>query len=747
MDAPVQRRGIRISIDRGGTFTDCVGNPGSGKLENDIVIKLLSEDPNNYSDAPLVGISRLLSKLEGRKIPRGARLATNALLERKGGRMALLVTKGFKDCLKIGNQSRPKIFDLAIRKPYVLYEKSYRGAVKILLQTLYDEGFRSIDVCLMHGYTFPDHETLIGRLARQTGFNHISLSHELFPMVKLVPRATSACADAYLTPAIRKYIPGFQAGFEGRLGASSLKEEHGSKRTRCEFMQSDGDLVDIDNSGLRAILSGPAGGVVGNGLTSYVPLTDIPVIGFDMGLPALMLAGSRLFYRNVLFVVGPESAGAQPGPGCYHWQLLVAHEVAMAENLGIKQISVHRYSSVLPAYEMALEDVVDESQALESKVWFKNGGIITNLKPKMVTLKEAARGRLHDQGFNDESIVFEEYLNMRYRGTESSLMIINPKSQITAELPENGGNWGFGKALSDRDIIVDDVRVRAISKSFQLEEAQPQNVGDEKKFCVSQVYFEGGRRRTPVYKIEDLNVNNRIHGRNGPDHLDAVINIGASQFLDTKVSLDTVDPVMLSIFGHRCMTIAEQMGRALQKTSVSTNVKERFHYSCALFDSDGGLVANALHLQVHLGSMSTCAVENMGWKTQAGTPGFHAPSFKKVIPRSCTRCLANNINDLKAQIAANHKGINHISVLIKEYGEDTVQFYMNNIQDNAELSVRRLLKSVSKKNRRADLVAVDYTDDGSLVRLKISIDAEKGEAIFDFEGTSSEVYGRFQFPS
>ncbi|QSS51606.1 5-oxoprolinase [Histoplasma capsulatum var. duboisii H88] len=129
------------------------------------------------------------------------------------------------------------------------------------------------------------------------------------------------------------------------------------------------------------------------------------------------------------------------------WQLLVAHEVAMAENLGIKQISVHRYSSVLPAYEMALEDVVDESQALESKVWFKNGGIITNLKPKMVTLKEAARGRLHDQGFNDESIVFEEYLNMRYRGTESSLMIINPKSQITAELPENGGNWGFGKAL------------------------------------------------------------------------------------------------------------------------------------------------------------------------------------------------------------------------------------------------------------------------------------------------------------
>ncbi|KAG5304021.1 5-oxoprolinase [Histoplasma capsulatum G186AR] len=137
----------------------------------------------------------------------------------------------------------------------------------------------------MHGYTFPDHETLIGRLARQTGFDHISLSHELFPVIKLVPRATSDCADAYLTPAIRKYIPGFQAGFEGRLGASSLKEEHGSKRMRCEFMQLDGDLVDIDSfSGLRAILLGLAGGVVGYGLPSYVPLTDIPVIGFGMGV-------------------------------------------------------------------------------------------------------------------------------------------------------------------------------------------------------------------------------------------------------------------------------------------------------------------------------------------------------------------------------------------------------------------------------------------------------------------------------
>ena len=313
-----------------------------------MIIKLLSEDPANYSDAPLEGIRRLLSKFTGEDIPRGKALdtskiesirmgttvATNALLERKGERIAMVVTKGFKDCLEIGNQSRPKIFDLAIRKPEVLYQEVVeidervtledyaedpertitktdvrdaaspeaqivRGlsseAVRVLkrpvesdvksqLQTLYNKGIRSIAVCLVHGYTFPDHEALIGRVAREIGFEHVSLSHELMPMIKLVPRATSACADAYLTPAIKKYIAGFQAGFEGGLGTESVKRQSGSRGARCEFMQSDGGLVDVDRfSGLRAILSGPAGGVVGYALTSYDPSTKTPVIGFDMG--------------------------------------------------------------------------------------------------------------------------------------------------------------------------------------------------------------------------------------------------------------------------------------------------------------------------------------------------------------------------------------------------------------------------------------------------------------------------------
>ncbi|MCJ1308937.1 hypothetical protein MMC25_002592 [Agyrium rufum] len=1061
-------RGVRIAIDRGGTFTDCVGNPGTGRMEDDIIIKLLSEDPSNYEDAPLEGIRRLLSKFTGREIPKGEPLdtskiesirmgttvATNALLERKGEDIALVVTKGFKDCLEIGNQSRPKIFDLAISRPDVLYKKVVeidervtledyaedpkrnvtkvgsrdetdsdadlvRGlsseAVRILkrpkeeiirkqLQEVYDGGIKSIAVCLVHGYTFPDHEALVGRIANEIGFNHVSLSHELMPMIKLVPRTTSACADAYLTPAIKKYIAGFEAGFEGGLGTESVKKEEGAKGARCEFMQSDGGLVDVDQfSGLRAILSGPAGGVVGYALTSYDPETKTPVIGFDMGgtstdvsrygsgryehvfetttagvtiqSPQLDIntvaagGGSRLFFRNGLFVVGPESAGAHPGPACYRkggpltvtdanlflgrllpdffpkifgknedegldetaskklFEELTArinsevagddaeksmtpdevaygfikianetmtrpirslteakghdtslhrlatfggaggqHAVAIAESLGIKQILVHRYSSVLSAYGMALADVVDETQIPESKVWGDKGNVRSDLRKKMQELKDKSTNNLREQGFKDEKIVFEEYLNMRYQGTESALMVIKPEKELV-KTEFDGDDWAFGKAfvkqherefgftLPDRDIIIDDIRVRGIGKAFegldktvdqQLKEIKPRDLNNEKQYSKSDVFFEGGRRSTPIYKLESLEVGDRVQGpaiiADGTQTIiitpgataliietHVIINIGKSEGQDTKVNAKEVDPIMLSIFAHRFMAIAEQMGRALQKTSVSTNVKERLDYSCALFDADGGLVANAPHLPVHLGSMSTCVrtqAEIWRGKLKKGdvvvsnhpkyggthlpditviTPAFsgdniifyvasraHHADIGGILPGSMpphsrelfqegaaikaeklvsegrfneermtellydepaqypecsgTRCLADNINDLKAQIAANQKGINLIGALISDYGEEVVQFYMHNIQDNAELSVRSLLKTVSQRFEGKDLSAVDFMDDGSPIRLKITIDAEKGEAIFDFSGTGPEVYGNINAP-
>lgn len=1061
-------RGVRIAIDRGGTFTDCVGSLGGA---DDVVVKLLSEDPANYEDAPLEGIRRIVSHFRGREVPRGAALdtsriasirmgttvATNALLERRGERVALVATRGFRDCLAIGSQSRPRIFDLAVRRPDVLYEEvvevdervtledyaedparaatragplagtpEARGAdlvmglsgeaVRVLrrpgeeevrerLQAVYDRGIRSVAVCLMHAYTFPDHEAVVGRIARDVGFRHVSLSSRLMPMIKLVPRATSVCADAYLTPAIRKYIDGFQSGFEGGLGAESVRREAGDRGARCEFMQSDGGLVDVEKfTGLRAILSGPAGGVVGYAITSYDPETRIPVIGFDMGgtstdvsrygegrydhtfetttagvtiqSPQLDIntvaagGGSMLFFRNGLFVVGPESAGAHPGPACYrkggpatvtdanlflgrllpeffpkifgkdedegldveasrkvlqeltgqvnketgknlsidevaHGFLTVAnesmtrpirsiteakghdsskhrlatfggaggqHAVAIASALGIRQILIHRYSSVLSAYGMALADVVDERQEPDSAVWSDDGGSVAeSLRAKMEKLKEKSREALRDQGFEDDDIVFEEYLNMRYRGTESALMIIKP-SEEDAEEHFEGKDWAFGKAfvkhhryefgftLDDRDIIVDDVRVRGIGRSFRYEEKtvdqqlktlERKEASANKKHSSAQVYFEGGRLDTPIFKLEALEVGDVVRGpavlADGtqtiavtPDaeavklETHVVINVDEDKGKDDSgegLSKRGVDPILLSIFGHRFMAIAEQMGRALQKTSVSTNVKERLDFSCAIFDASGGLVANAPHLPVHLGSMGTCVRRQAEiWRgdlkkgdviisNHPSYGGTHLPDVTLTMPAfdekgenilfyaasrahhadiggitagsmpphsrelfqegaaikseklvsegrfneervvelfyreparypgcSGTRCLADNINDLRAQVSANQKGISLIENLIQEYGEDTVMFYMKSIQDNAESCVRRLLKEVSKKFEGKDLSAVDYMDDGSPIALKVSIDPEKGEAVFDFEGTGAEVYGNINAP-
>ncbi|KAF8542503.1 Hydantoinase/oxoprolinase-domain-containing protein [Trichophaea hybrida] len=926
--------GIRIAIDRGGTFTDCVGNPGSGKLEDDVIIKLLS-------------------KFTKKDIPRGQALDTSEI------ESALITTKGFKDCLVIGNQSRPKIFDLAIHKPDVLYqtvlEIDERARIRDDLQKLYEEGYRSIAVCFMHSYTYPNHEILVGNIARNIGFTHISLSSELMPMIKLVPRATSATADAYLTPEIRRYIDGFSKGFSGGLGAERW---------------SDGGLVDVSKfSGLRAILSGPAGGVVGYALTSYDPETKIPVIGFDMGgtstdvsrygsgryehvfetttagvtiqSPQLDIntvaagGGSRLFWRNGLFVVGPESAGAHPGPACYrkggpltvtdanlflgrllpdffprifgknedegldeeaskklfeeltdqinkdlgkdmsaeevaYGFIQIAnetmtrpirslteakgydtsqhrlatfggaggqHAVAIAESLGINQILVHKYSSVLSAYGMALADVVHEVQEPSSVVFSAEEK--NRLVERLDKLKKKASAALRDQGFSQKDITFEEYLNMRYRGTESALMIVKPEND-EFESEENAFGKAFvrqheqefGFTLPDRDILIDDIRVRGIGKSNigmektvdqQLKEVKFTSADPSKMAFTKSVYFEGGRMETPVFRIENLTIGNKIKGpailADGTQtivvtpeatarilYTHVVIDIGKMEGEGPKkIETDKVDPILLSVFAHRFMAIAEQMGRALQKTSVSTNVKERLDYSCALFDAEGGLVANAPHLPVHLGSMSTCVRTQAAiWKGQlkrgdvlvSNHPEFggtHLPDITVITPAfngdriifyvasrahhadiggilpgsmppnsrelfqegaaikteklvseghfneermtqllleepaqypgcSGTRCLADNINDLKAQVAANQKGINLISALIGDYGEDVSVLYGHS------------------------LVAEDFMDDGSPIRLKVEIDPDKGEAIFDFVGTGPEMYGNTNAP-
>ena len=299
----------------------------------------------------------------------GTTVATNALLERKGEKEALAITAGFRDLLHIGNQSRPHIFDLKNEVPDVLYEQvvevqerlvldkdgavtSVTGerlsvempidvaALRKSLAAVYSTGIRSLAVVLMHSYLCDDHEREVGRVAREIGFTHVSLSSEVMRMAKIVPRGFTTCADAYLTPCLKRYVTSFASGF-----ASDLKG------VNVSFMQSDGGLTPVENFiGSRAILSGPAGGVVGFSTTAYSKEDGRAVIGFDMGgtstdvsryagsfehvfesntagitiqAPQLDIntvaagGGSCLFFRAGMFVVGPDSAGAHPGPTCY----------------------------------------------------------------------------------------------------------------------------------------------------------------------------------------------------------------------------------------------------------------------------------------------------------------------------------------------------------------------------------------------------------------------------------------------
>jgi 5-oxoprolinase (ATP-hydrolysing) len=345
------------------------------------------------------------------------------------------------------------------------------------------------------------------------------------------------------------------------------------------------------------------------------------------------------------------------------------HSCAIAESLGISQILIHRYSSVLSAYGMALADVVHEVQEPSSAVF--SSKTEKGLRVRVKKLQKKATEELKSEGFDEKSIRHEMYLNMRYQGTDTALMIIKPDS-----------DWDFGKAfvtrhrqefgftLPDRAILVDDIRVRGIGQSFetpektvdqQLKELKPHDVAPSKKHSTQMVYFTDGYKDTDIFVLHDLSVGDKIPGPaiiidstqtivvvpNSTALIlstHVIINLGESHGTGKKANAQTVDPIILSIFSHRFMAIAEQMGRALQNTSVSTNVKERLDYSCALFDSKGGLVANAPHLPVHLGSMST-AVKRQSeiWRgrlkrgdvivaNHPQTGGTHLPDITVITP-------------------------------------------------------------------------------------------------------------------
>ncbi|KAJ5619477.1 hypothetical protein N7510_003461 [Penicillium lagena] len=1015
---------IKISIDRGGTFTDVHAIvPG----KPDIVLKLLSVDPSNYQDAPTEGIRRVLETATGVTLPRGKPLrlhdieclrmgttvATNALLERKGMRSALLTTKGFKDLLKIGNQARPDIFDLSARRPGVLFEEVVEVDERIIpshprssqnallpfrtiegitgekfhvaqelciekvtadLQFLKEQGYRSVAVALINSFACPDHELKIGEIASKLGLS-VALSSQLQPMIKVVPRGMSATADAYLTPVIKSYIDSISANFDGGL--------EGSHGCRVEFMQSDGGLVDFRQfSGLKAILSGPAAGVVGYASTSWDEEARVPVIGFDMGgtstdvsrfdghldhtfsssisgvsiqAPQLDIntvaagGGSILSWKNGLFMVGPESASAHPGPACYrkggpltvtdanlflgrllpeyfpkifgpnedqpldrditrklfkeltdkinseHDATLLApeqvalgflkvadesmtrpirnlteargfetsshhlacfggaggqHACNVAASLGISRIIIHKYSSILSAYGLALAEIVHETQEPMAAQYVGAEELVTS---KIQGLIGRSTKNLQTQGFTEKQLRHEVFLNMRYEGSDTSLMILKPENGdfLSAFVQRHRREFNF---TFERPVLIDDVRVRTIASANKITEKSPLQQLKEAKFQEpsasvqhKNVYFdsETGYQSTPVYQLRDFSSTVKLHG---PaiiidETQTIVVNPNAVvHVLDTCVLIDLecapreatysskVDPVRLSIFGHRFMSVAEQMGRTLQKTAVSTNIKERLDFSCALFSPDGGLVANAPHVPVHLGSMQFAVrYQHKRWqgKLKEGdvlvsnhpvSGGTHLPDVTVVTPVfkqgtddiifyvasrghhadiggilpgsmppnstelwqegaaiesekvvsngvfnedrmrelfldvpskydgcSGSRNLSDNISDLKAQIAANARGIALIQNLTEEYGLETVQMYMYEIQRTAELAVRNLLKDMYHRYGGRPLEALDFMDDGTPIKLTITIEKD-GSAVFDFTGTGPEVRGNINAP-
>ncbi|PNY10004.1 5-oxoprolinase-like protein [Trifolium pratense] len=1028
---------LRFCIDRGGTFTDVYAEiPGH---RNGQVLKLLSVDPLNYDDAPVEGIRRILEEFTGEKIPRsskiptekiewirmGTTVATNALLERKGERIAVCVTQGFRDLLQIGNQARPSIFDLTVSKPSNLYEevveveervelvqekeeeenqgasspivKGISGelikivkplneeALKPVLKNLLEKGISCLAVVLMHSYTYPQHEQQVERLALGLGFRHVSISSGLSPMVRAVPRGLTASVDAYLTPVIKDYLSGFISKFDEGLGKLNVL-----------FMQSDGGLAPESTfSGHKAILSGPAGGVVGYSQTLFDLETEKPLIGFDMGgtstdvsryagsyeqvletqiagaiiqAPQLDIntvaagGGSKLKFQFGAFQVGPESVGAHPGPVCYRkgGELAITdanlvlgyvipdyfpsifgpnedqpldvkstiekfeklagninayrknqdpsakdmtveeialgfvdvanetmcrpirqltemkghetknhalacfggagpqHACAIARSLGMKEVLIHKFCGILSAYGMGLANVVEEAQEPYAAVYATESTFEASQR-EAVLLKQVKQ-KLQSQGFKEENISTETYLNLRYEGTDTAIMV---KRQIVEDgIPFDYATefvrlfqQEYGFKLQNRNIVICDVRVRGIGVTNIL---RPQAIepvsGNPIVEGYYKVYFGNGWQETPLYKLEKLGYGHMMSGpaivMNGNSTVIVEPNWRAiiTKYGNIKIEIDSplssikisdkiADVVQLSIFNHRFMGIAEQMGRTLQRTSISTNIKERLDFSCALFDPNGGLVANAPHVPVHLGAMSSTVrwqlnywsdnlnegdvlvtnhpsaggshlpditvvtpvffdgklvffVANRGHHAEIGgiTPGSMPPFSKSILEEGAaiktfklvekgifqeegiikllqfpssddhgtkirgTRRIQDNLSDLQAQVASNQRGICLVLELIEQYGLETVQAYMNYVQMNAEGAVREMLKSVGRRissesnENSVTIEEEDYMDDGSVIHLKLSIDSNKGEAVFDFSGTSAEVYGNWNAP-
>ncbi len=793
------KSGWQFWIDRGGTFTDIVARQPDGELKTH---KLLSENPEAYRDAAVQGIRDLLGVAKDAPIPAGqidavkmgTTVATNALLERKGDRTLLATTSGFRDQLRIGYQTRPDLFAREIVLPEMLYESVVEieervradGAVETpldlegarpLLQAAYDDGIRAVAVVFMHGYRFPEHELAVAALAREIGFTQVSTSYETSPLMKFVSRGDTTVVDAYLSPLLRRYVDQV---------ASQLGD------TRLMFMQSNGGLTDAHLfQGKDAILSGPAGGIVGAvetaaqagferiisfdmGGTStdvahydgeYERAFETLVAGVRMRAPMMMIhtvaagGGSICFFDGSRYRVGPESAGANPGPACYRrggpltvtdcnvmlgklqpdffpnvfgphqdapldaaavhekfealakeihdatgdrrspvevadGYLKIAvenmanaikkisvqrgydvtgytlncfggaggqHACLVADALGMTKVLIHPFAGVLSAYGMGLADIrAMRERAVETRL---EDGAMDALASVLDELSAEATAELSRQGIADAQIEVLRRAHLRYEGTDTPHLIDVSTPAVMQKSFEDSHRQRYGFIMPEKSLIIEAAAVEAIGVMTETDEKEiaNANTADARALAEVSAFMAGQEHTTPVYDRDTFAPGTTITGPavireqtattivepgwraqltpKGHLVLDRVVALERAYAVGTEC-----DPVMLEVFNNLFMSIAEQMGLTLENTAFSVNIKERLDFSCAIFDPDGMLVANAPHIPIHLGSMSesirTVIRENAG-KMKPGdvfvvnapyNGGTHLPDVTVITP-------------------------------------------------------------------------------------------------------------------
>jgi 5-oxoprolinase (ATP-hydrolysing) len=1012
-------------IDRGGTFTDVVGKRPDGTL---VTHKLLSENPEQYTDAAVAGIRHLLGLKAGEAVTpaqvecvkMGTTVATNALLERKGEPTLLVTTQGFRDALRIAYQNRPRIFERNILLPELLYSAVIQaqervGAFGEVIQPLDEvllkeelqaqckQGLRSVAIVFMHGYRYTAHELAAKRIAQEVGFTQISTSHETSPMMKFVSRGDTTVVDAYLSPILSRYVQQVAAEMPG---------------VKLFFMQSSGGLTDAQVfQGKDAILSGPAGGIVGMARTAAIAGIE-KVIGFDMGgtstdvshyageferefetqvagvrMRAPMMSihtvaaggGSILAFDGSRFRVGPQSAGANPGPASYRRggplavtdanvmvgkiqpryfpkvfgpgadealsydvvqtkfselarqtgrapedvaegfiaiavqqmanaikKISVArgydvtrytlqcfggaggqHACLVADALGMTRVFVHPLAGVLSAYGMGLADqTVMREQAVEVKL---AADAIHGIAAQLDALAVLAESELTRQQVSAGTVTTHRRVHVRYEGSDAALLVRYPQTnaatpQAIVQQIEAGFEAAYRQRFSflmqGKGLVVEAVSVEAVIAGDAPTEPRhamhaPRDLHASGAVRETVRMYSGGQWVDAALVVrEDLRVGDIIPGPAiiAEKNATTVVEPGWSATLTEFDHLalvrtaprtiqfaagTTVDPVLLEVFNNLFMNIAEQMGLQLQNTAYSVNIKERLDFSCALFDADGNLIANAPHMPVHLGSMGesikTVVRENAatmqpgdvyvlndpyhggthlpditvitpvylkspspqpspasgrGSRSRelhplllgegrgegelpqfyVGSRGHHAdvggitpgsmPPFStrieeegvqinnfKLVDRGVlreaeiisllqsgqypSRNPQQNLADLKAQIAANEKGVQELRKMVEHFGLDVVQAYMGHVQDNAEEAVRRAIDLIgvrfqltsSKDGKPTPLQFTQPLDNGAQIQVAVRVNTEERSAEIDFTGTSAQQLNNFNAPT